>query len=320
MVVHHQEARPGIQIGFRFRTLGPYFTVASLAHSTDDVLLRRVPRLQRGLSFEPCKCSPPRHPRHSRYKPLFLFVLSFKKWDHWGHLRIRRYAPSRSPPLVNGTCLLWYKYSSIYVIQVSTLNDMTHLGNEIYRYQASAPNNRGSVPQAVEDIGSCVWPHVWEKLPQISWLSFSHSSNPFDAPWGLSLDCSTWGRLTVPSTPLDYSPPFWNYSSTHKEFISLLRDSSFWLSLDPRPDREPRQIIHIFLRLQRSCTPPSFATGTYTSGQAIRGIKSDLYANNTITHTRTPISWRIRTRTKTGAKIMKNIALYSPCSGLSGRQ
>ncbi len=38
-----QGARPGIQIDFRFRTLGPCFAIASLAHSTDDVLLQRVP-------------------------------------------------------------------------------------------------------------------------------------------------------------------------------------------------------------------------------------------------------------------------------------
>ncbi len=69
---------------------------------------------------------------------------------------------------------------------------------------------------------------------------------------------------------------------------------------------------------------PSFMTCNYTLEQAIRGIKLDLYANNTATQLLVvypfPIFWQLWTRKEKDTKAVKNIALHSPCSGLSGSQ
>lgn len=135
-----------------------------------------------------------------------------------------------------------------------------------------------------------------------------------------------YGRiLLVPFDPSElfsiFLEPFINPERIYLAFsiypLIIFRHMPWW---------RMKQITHIFLEVTAELylcgLAPSFATHTYTLGQAISGIISHSYANYTVTQLLViytyPISWWLQARKEKDTKAMKNIALHLLCSGLSG--
>lgn len=108
------------------------------------------------------------------------------------------YTPSCASLYIDGIALVWYKCSPICTFQVSTVNDMTYL---VMSYTVIRPLFIKSriASTSSSKIMIAAYYHMQNKmLPWISWLLFHHNPNPFNVPWCLDLDCSTWQNLTGP--------------------------------------------------------------------------------------------------------------------------
>ncbi|SJL15323.1 uncharacterized protein ARMOST_18816 [Armillaria ostoyae] len=165
---------------------------------------------------------------------------------------IRPYAPS-----VDAIDLLRSGSSSLDVSEVSVLNDIAHLEQELQAIRPLFIKIRDRYDKLVKDIGSRksllapIRRLPRETLLQIFTLASSHNPTPFDAPWSLGHVCFTWRSLTRSSpslwTNLHIPEPFTKGFTFLKEYVSLSHDLPVNLSLDERPDERVREILHELL-------------------------------------------------------------------------
>ncbi len=162
---------------------------------------------------------------------------------------IRSYAPS-----IDAIDLLRSGSSSLDVSQLSVLNDIAHLEQELQAIRPLFIKTRDRYDKLVKDISSRksllapVRRLPRETLLQIFALASSDNPTPFDAPWSLGHVCFTWRSLTRSSTSLwtnlHIPEPFTRGFTFLKEYISLSNDLPVHLRLDERPDGELMEMIH----------------------------------------------------------------------------
>ncbi|PBK81079.1 hypothetical protein ARMGADRAFT_1146666 [Armillaria gallica] len=141
---------------------------------------------------------------------------------------IRPYAAS-----VDAIDLLRFGCSSLDVSQLSVLNDIAHLEQELQAIRPHFIKNHGLVRQLVNGISihksllapiRCLLRGI---LLQIFALASSDNPTPFDAPWSLGHVWFTW-RSLIRSSPEGY--------------ISLSNDLPIRLRMDERPDEELKDV------------------------------------------------------------------------------
>ncbi|KAK0457532.1 uncharacterized protein EV420DRAFT_1748673 [Desarmillaria tabescens] len=160
---------------------------------------------------------------------------------------IHQYTPS-----VDATELLRSGSSSFDV--PSILNDISHLEHELQNIEPLFIKFRDRYNNLVKNLGSCkallapIRSLPAEILLQIFSLASSHIPDPFEVPWILGHVCSTWRNISRSSPSLWANLHLTESSSKRltflKEYISLLDDAPVHLSLDERPEKELKELIH----------------------------------------------------------------------------